>query len=361
MKDTMGGYRERLEFLLREGRVDALLVTRLENVRYLSGFTGSAGALLVTDSKGYLISDSRYATQSREQVVGFSIQILEQGERLSDRVQKILKRNRIQRLGFEPDDLRVSQYLTLKKGISPRRLVPLRKGVEVLRMIKSDRENRALARAIRCAEHAFQSVRRLIRAGSSEREIALHLEHGMRQDGANGAAFDTIVASGARGAMPHGIASKKRLRKGDLVIVDFGAKWDGYSSDMTRTFYLGSRLIGIKRKIFDTVRKAQEAAIRAVRPGISLGEIDATARDVIREAGFGSHFGHGTGHGIGLEVHELPLVAPGNKLTVREGMVFTIEPGIYLPGLGGVRIEDMVRVTRNGCQVLTTLGRDWQV
>jgi Xaa-Pro aminopeptidase len=228
-------------------------------------------------------------------------------------------------------------------------------------MVKAASEIREITLAVERAEKAFRSVKKAFRVGASERQLALEMEYQMRRNGALQPAFDTIVASGKRGAMPHGIASDKRLKSAELIVVDFGAESNGYFSDMTRTLYLGKRLTGKKREIFDAVRDAQAAAIDAVRPGITFAEIDKTARDVIKKAGFGDYFGHGTGHGIGLEVHEAPYVAPGNRKIVEEGMIFTVEPGIYLPGLCGVRIEDMVSVTGNGCRSLTSLPKSWAI
>ncbi len=346
--------------LLQENRVDAIWVTKRENVYYLSGFTGSFGSLLITSSTGYFITDSRYATQSEREVSGFRIGILKKGEQLLERVVRLLKKRKIGRIGFEPMDLRFQPYKELKKKASPARLVPLKNGVESLRLVKSGKEQQKILKAVRRAEEAYASVRKKICPGVPERDIALSMEGKMRRAGAAQVAFDLIVASGKRSAMPHGVASNKRLRKGELVIVDFGAECDGYFSDMTRTLYLGKRLVGEKRKIYDVVREAQEAAIQMIKPGIYFAEIDAVARNVIRKAGFGSYFGHGTGHGIGLEVHELPRVAPNGRERARQGMIFTVEPGIYVPGLGGVRIEDMVLVTERGCRVLTSLSRDWQ-
>ncbi len=346
--------------LLQENRVDAILVTKRENVRYLSGFTGSFGVLLITSSTGYFISDSRYAEQSERQVSGFRIGILKKGEQLLERIGRLLKKRKFGRVGFEPMDLRVQQYNELKKKVSLVRFVPLKKGIESLRLVKSGKEQQKILEAVRRAEKAFTSVRRKICPGVTEREVALIMEGKMRRVGAAQVAFDTIVASGKRSAMPHGVASNKKLRQGELVIIDFGAECDGYFSDMTRTLYLGKRFVGKKRKIYDVVREAQETAIQMIKPGINFEEIDESARNVIHKAGFGSYFGHGTGHGIGLEVHELPRVAPNNRERTCRGMIFTVEPGVYVPGLGGVRIEDMVLVTERGCKVLTTLSRDWQ-
>jgi Xaa-Pro aminopeptidase len=356
----MSSERVHVRSLLQDNRVEAFCVTQRENIRYLAGFTGSAGILLITSRGGTFITDSRYAAQSEREVTGFRIQVLNQGEKLLDRVARLLKKKKVTRLGFEPGDLRYQSYLELKSKVKPVRLIPMKKGVETLRLVKSEDEVEKIQRAVQRAEKAFKSVRRDFRAGVKERDIALAMENTMRQSGAACAAFDTIVASGERSAMPHGIASEKRLKMGEFVVVDFGAECDGYFSDMTRTLYLGKRLTGKKRQIYDTVHHAQEAAIDKVKPGRKFEEIDRIARNVIQKSGFGPFFGHGTGHGIGLEVHERPYVAPKSRGIIREGMVFTIEPGIYVPGVGGVRIEDMVLVTQDGCRSLTRLPKDWR-
>ncbi|NOY52240.1 MAG: aminopeptidase P family protein [Deltaproteobacteria bacterium] len=346
---------------MKQHRVDAFLVTRMENVRYLSGFTGSTAVLLVTRRGGVVLTDSRYAVQSEKEVDGFSVQILRRGEEMVEGIARLIRTRRYRRVGFESGDLRVDAFHALKKSLRFCSWVPIRPGVEALRMIKTVQELDALQTAVRRAEQAFKRVKKMIRPGSGENEIALALEHAMRKQGAAKVAFDTIVASGVRSAMPHGIASFRKIAAGDLVIVDFGAECNGYFSDMTRTFYVGRRLTGKKREIFDVVRAAQQSAIDIIRPGISFREIDQAARNRIAKAGYGPFFGHGTGHGIGLEVHELPGVTPKNEQIVQEGMVFTIEPGIYLPGLGGVRIEDMVLATGDGCRLLTGLPRGWEI
>lgn len=347
--------------LMKQHRVDAFLVTKMENVRYLSGFTGSTAVLLVTQRGGVFLTDSRYATQSETEVSGFSVRILRRGETMMERIARLIRTRRYHRVGFESGDLRVGVFQTLRKALGTISLVPMRPGVEALRMVKRSQEIDELEVAIRRAEQAFKRVKKQIRPGRGEDEIALAMEYSMRKNGAARAAFDTIVASGVRSAMPHGIASSKKIAGGDLLIVDFGAESNGYFSDMTRTLYVGRRLSGEKKAIFDVVRAAQEAAIAVVRPGIPFGEIDRAARGLINKAGYAPFFGHGTGHGIGLEVHELPGVTPGNETLVQEGMVFTIEPGVYLPGLGGVRIEDMVLATGDGCRLLTGLPRGWEI
>ena len=337
--------------------MDALLVTKPEHVRYLTGFTGSAGAVLLGPRRTLLITDGRYAVQAAREAAGAAVRILRRGETLADRVGREAARWGIRRLGFEPAALSVAAYRELRRRLGGVRLAGVRNGVDLLRRVKSAQEIRRISQAAARAERAFRAVKERIRPGAVEAEIALALEAAMRREGAARPAFDLIVAAGPRSAMPHAKASGRRLRRGDLVVVDFGAEAGGYFSDMTRTVYLGRRPRGWRRRILETVLRAQEAALAAVRPGVPLADVDRAAREVIRRAGFGRYFGHGTGHGIGLEVHEAPSVTPASTARAEPGMVFTVEPGIYLPGRGGVRIEDMVLVTSRGCRRLTRLPR----
>jgi Xaa-Pro aminopeptidase len=229
--------------------------------------------------------------------------------------------------------------------------------VRELRLRKDSHELAHIRLAIRRAEESFRELQQFIKPGATERELALKLEYLMRDKGARRAAFDTIVASAGNGAMPHASVTGRRIRKGDLVTIDFGAEANGYCCDITRTICIG-RPTARQREIHELVRSAQESAMKSVRPGVSCKSVDDAAREVIRKAGHGAHFGHGTGHGIGLMVHEGPSVSPLSKDSVEPGMVFTVEPGVYIPGWGGVRIEDMVLATDGGIKVLTTLPRE---
>jgi Xaa-Pro aminopeptidase len=335
-------------------RIGALLITQRENIRYLTGFRGSAGSVIVGCSgRAVLITDFRYREQAGREAPGARI-VIQTKDHLTA-VHEAACGLRLDRLWFDESSLTVDRVRALRrKGL---RLVGSRDLVADLRRQKDPSELKALRRAIGRAEDAFRSLRRYIRPGMTERELSLRLEWSMRQLGARRAAFDTIVASGRNGAMPHASISNRRLRSGDLVTIDFGAEADGYYCDLTRTVAVGPATAR-QRAVHGLVLRAQQAAIAAIAPGAAGRDIDRMARDLIAAEGHGEHFGHATGHGIGLQVHEGPSLSSLSKDRLAAGMVVTVEPGVYVPGWGGVRIEDMVLVTERGPKVLTTLPRD---
>jgi Xaa-Pro aminopeptidase len=338
---------------MRDRGIEALLVTRPENVRYLTGFTGSNGSVLVSQRRPVLVTDFRYKLQAAGQARG--VRVLIQKKDWQSAVAEAARRAGADVLSFDETSLTHERIHLLKKqGL---RLKPGKDAVAELRRIKDERELAAIRTAIRRAEESFRELESRIRPGAKERDLALALELLMREKGSRRAAFDIIVASGRNGAMPHASVSDRRLRAGDLVTVDFGAEADGYVCDITRTLCVG-RPTARQREIHDLVRRAQQAAMDAVRPGLPCKGVDKAARDIIDAAGHKKHFGHGTGHGVGLLVHEGPTVSALSKDAVQEGMVFTVEPGVYIPGWGGVRIEDMVLVTEQGAKLLTTLPRE---
>lgn len=343
----------RLRQLMEADRIEALLVTRREDVRYLTGFTGSAGSLLVTSGRPCLITDFRYKLQSRREAAGAAVVI--QKKDFFTALRHVADRREVDTLWLDESSLTIELLKKLKKnGLRAREHRDL---VRELRLRKDAHELAHIRLAIRRAEESFRQLKQFIKPGATERELSLRLEYLMRDKGARRAAFDTIVASGGNGAMPHASVTNRRIRKGDLVTIDFGAEANGYCCDITRTICVG-RPTTRQREIHGLVRSAQETAMKSVRPGLGCKSVDDAAREVIKRAGHGAHFGHGTGHGIGLMVHEGPAVSPLSKDTVEPGMVFTIEPGIYIPGWGGVRIEDMVLATDKGIKVLTTLPRE---
>lgn len=328
--------------------MDGILVTGLPNVRYLSGYTGSDAALFVGRTARWLFTDSRYTTQARAEapdfrVAEYRLKVPEIGQAL---------RTRVKRLGFEPGRMTHYLFREFRRHLRGVKLAPLPSVFERIRGCKSAAEIRKIRRAGEIARAALREALPLLRPGARERDLALELEHLMKHRGADQVNFATIVASGRRGALPHGVASAKKLKAGELVTIDFGCSYLGYNSDQTLTFCLG-RPTARQRKVYETVREAQALAIAAIRPGARLKEVDAMARDYIREQGFGRYFGHGLGHGVGLEVHEEPVLGPRSQGKLEPGMVVTVEPGIYIPGWGGVRIEDMVEVTETGARVLT--------
>jgi len=331
----------------------ALLVTKKENVHYLTGFTGSAGVALVTPGSICLVTDFRYQLQAKRETAG--IPVLIQKKDLASALSEAALRYRAGTIWFDEASLTVDGLKKMRKeGLKLKGCADLVAG---LRMHKDAGELARIRKAVLRAEESFKELAAFIRPGVSERELGFRLEYLMRERDARKAAFDTIVASGGNGAMPHAATTDRCIRKGDLVTFDFGAEADGYFSDITRTVCVGRPTLR-QRAIHDLVFEAQQAALSMVRPGVSGKAVDQAAREVIEKAGYGKQFGHGTGHGVGLMVHEGPSVSRLSKDHLAEGMVFTIEPGVYLPGWGGVRIEDMVLVTGRGARVLTTLPRE---
>jgi len=339
---------------LAQFAVDAILFSDLCDIRYLSGFTGSEGVLLLDESGARFLTDSRYTRQASEEVSGCTV--MEFRDKIPTIVSLVGEVKAVS-LGFQPASLTVASYLALQRSMPDVRLVPLGPEASMLRAVKDDTEIRCLARAAEIASAAFHAILPSIRPGTAERDIAFQLELAMRTSGADDKSFDIIVASGERGALPHGRAGGKLVSPGDMVTIDFGAVLDGYHSDETVTVAVGEPDLRL-RDVYRIVKEAHDLAVAAVCPGIALRELDAVARDYISEEGYGQFFGHGLGHGVGLDVHEKPVVSFRSEGDIREGMVFTIEPGIYLPGVGGVRIEDTVCVTANGCRLLTRVSKD---
>jgi Xaa-Pro aminopeptidase len=330
--------------------VDGMLFNSLENIRYLSGFTGSDGAVVVTGQRSLFLTDSRYWAQAEGEIKGS--EIVHYRKKL-DGVASLLSDLNLKHIGFESPSLTVAFHRALKDKLGTEvGLVPLEDEIKNLRAPKDPGELDLMRKAIDIASGAFDHALTISREGVLERDIALEMEFFMKRNGAESLAFDIIVASGPRAALPHGKASNKRLNRGDLILFDYGAKFNGYHSDETCTVICGSPTAE-QRKIYQVVKDAHDRAIETVRPGIAIHEVDRAARNYIKECGYGDYFGHGLGHGVGLAVHEDPPINGENKGVVQEGMVFTIEPGIYIPDWGGVRIEDMVRVTPKGAEVLT--------
>jgi Xaa-Pro aminopeptidase len=346
--------RSRLTRFFEDSSLDAILFTDLRNIRYLCGFSGSEGALLLTRDAGWFLCDSRYVTQASAEVGGAT---LEEFTVKQEGIAALAKKQAMLRIGFEADHTTVAFFKSLSAALEGHDLVALGPEVDEIRSCKDSNELQQLADVAELSSAALSAIIPLLKPGARESDIALELEMEMRRRGADGRAFDFIVASGIRGAMPHGVASDKPLQAGDLVTIDFGAVKDGYHSDETVTVAIGQP--GSRhREIHDIVKTAHDRAVAAVKPGIPCKELDAVAREYIREQGYGDYFGHGLGHGVGLEIHEKPIISPRSEAVVSEGMVFTIEPGIYIPGLGGVRIEDTVAVTSDGCLVLTRAPKD---
>jgi Xaa-Pro aminopeptidase len=343
--------------LITSNSLDAVALFNCHNLRYLCGFTGTDGVLLVWQDSKLFLTDSRYVNQAREQVG--PTEVREYQVKLEG-VTEVLISAGVKRVGFEADFLSYAQVEQLRKHSDGRlEWVALGKAIQRLRSRKTAAEADHLAAAAQLAAQAFQSIVCKIRPGQTEAQLARDLEVALLQAGGEEKAFDFIIASGARGAMPHGVASSKQLIEGELVTIDYGVRLNGYYSDETVTLALGN-ISSKMREIFDIVLSAHDLAIDRLRPGMKLTELDACARDYIAAKGYGDYFGHGLGHGVGLEVHEFPSVSPRSEDVVEEGMVLTIEPGIYLPGEGGARIEDMIYVTADGGRILTELPKHYR-
>jgi Xaa-Pro aminopeptidase len=344
--------------LLDAQSLDGLLFSSLENIRYLCGFTGSDGALLLSRKDCFFLTDSRYWTQADEEIKGS--QTIHYKKKI-DGIASLLSDLRLRSVGFESSVLPLSSHRALKENLAADViLVPLENELKNLRAIKDAQELDLIKKAIDISSRAFQHVLGMTREGMVEKDLALKMEFFMKRNGAEVLGFDIIVASGKRSALPHGKASEKRIAKGDLVLFDYGIRYQGYHSDETCTAICGEPSPE-QQRIYQVVREAHDKAIEMVRPGIPVRDVDAAARDHIRVCGYGDYFGHGLGHGVGLNVHEDPFINADNKDILQEGMVFTVEPGIYIPEQGGVRLEDMVRVTAHGAEVLTPLSKDLHV
>jgi Xaa-Pro aminopeptidase len=336
--------------------IDALLVTHLVNVRYLTGFTGSAAIVLLTSDGLFFVTDGRYGDQAAEQLtaagVDFHLHVGLTGGAQKEYLQTVA--GGIARLGLEADDVSWAQQRRFAADWFPdAELVATEGLIENLRRVKDEGEVARMAAAARIADDALAKVRPRLAEGPTEREIALELDFEMRRLGAAGSSFETIVASGPNGAKPHHRPSDRRIGPGELVVIDFGAIVDGYCSDMTRTLCVGEPSSPTAARMVAVVAESQQAGVDAVRAGVEAKAVDQACRDIIAEAGWADAFLHSTGHGVGLDIHEMPRVSSLSTDTLGAGWVVTVEPGVYLPEYGGVRIEDTVVVTEEGCTVLT--------
>ncbi|ELK46250.1 Xaa-Pro peptidase family protein [Halobacillus sp. ACCC02827] len=334
--------------------LDGILVMSEMNRRYLSGFTGSSGALLITAQESVLVTDFRYTEQAGNEAPDF--RIVEHKKPLHEAVAELSQQLNLHKIAFEKDYVTYSQYEQYKQALSAE-LVPTSGLIEKLRLIKTDEEISILKDAVKIADDAFEHILNYIKPGVKEIDVSNELEFFMRKQGAASSSFDIIVASGYRSALPHGAASEKTIQSGELVTLDFGAVYKGYSSDMTRTVAVGE-ISDKLRDIYDTVLEAQLRGMKGIKAGITGRQADALCRDYIKEKGYGDYFGHSTGHGIGLDVHEGPGLSFRSDQILEEGMVVTVEPGIYIPEVGGCRIEDDLIVTATGNERLNTTTKE---
>lgn len=332
-------------------KLDGLLVTNKVNVAYLAGFKGE-GQLLITPAKKILLVDFRFKQQAVKEAKSWQVSERSNFRPPEEAILRLVKKLKLKRLGFESGALSYGFYHKLSRTLLPVKLAPCANMVEQLRAIKSAEEIRLLKKAAGLAAKSYAFAKKLIKPGRSEEEIAREVEYFMRALGCQSCAFETIVASGERSSMPHALTSGKVIKDNQAVLLDLGCRKSGYNSDLTRMVFLGKIGGKIKRN-FKIVLQAQAMAIKAIKAGVRVSQIDRIARQYIIKEGFGDFFGHALGHGIGREVHEYPAVSPENQDSLKQGMVLTIEPGIYIPGWGGVRVEDMVLVKQNGCELLT--------
>lgn len=341
---------ENLRKAMKKEQVDGFLVTSPYNLRYLTNFTGTTGLAVITLDKAFFVTDFRYTEQAAAQAQGF--EIIKNVGPIFEEVAKLCEQEELNALAFEENYVSFAEYSVLEEIIEETPLIPIAGMIENLREIKDDEEIAITEKACAIADQGFDYVLKTIKPGMTEIEVANQLDFYMRSLGASGVSFETIVASGLRSAMPHGVASEKIIQQGDLITLDFGCYYQGYVSDMTRTFAIGDP--GDKlREIYQVVLEAQLKVLAAAKPGLTGIQLDAVARDHIAAAGYGEAFGHSTGHGIGLEIHEGPNVSFRADKQFVPGNIITDEPGIYLPGIGGVRIEDDLLITADGNRVLT--------
>jgi Xaa-Pro aminopeptidase len=344
------------------GPIGALVVTTPANIRWLTGFSGTAGVLCVTGDRALLTTDGRYRTQSAEQLAaaGVADQVsVTIGGIQAQRTQLAELVVAARRVGLEADHVTWAAQRAWDDLLVASELVPVRSLVEDLRVVKDADEILRMERAASIADQGLESVLSLLTGeGITEAEFAAALDHAMRQRGAEDSAFETIVASGENSAKPHARPGRRSIGPGDPVVIDFGAVFEGYRSDMTRTFVVGGEPAGELARVFSVVADAQAAGVAAVRPGVETGSVDLTCREVIAAAGWAERFEHGTGHGVGLDIHEAPSVGPGSTAILAPGAVVTVEPGVYLPGTGGVRIEDTLVVTEDGSRSLTQFPKE---
>ena len=328
---------KRIEILreyMGKNNISATWVTKPEDIYYYSGFTGSTGSALITEDALYFFADFRYTKQVSQQCVGYTIKEVSAKKNTMDHLKELV----VGTLAYEDQYMSVSEYNALKSAILEERLVPLKNTITVLRAIKDEED--------------------IVKPGMTEKELALELEFFMRKQGASGLSFTTIVASGIRSSMPHGVASDKVIEKNDMLTLDFGCMYNGYCSDMTRTFVVGTA-DERQKELYNIVLETQLKVLEAIKPGARCKEIDALSRKIIGGYGYGEFYGHGLGHGVGLEIHELPVLNGTSEFVLEENMVVTDEPGIYLPDFGGVRIEDTVLVTKDGYDLISRSTKEF--
>lgn len=347
---------EKLKAILKKNNKFPYLISNLTNINYLTGFGGSYANLIIDERESFFITDSRYVEYASS-ILPDSVTIFQLKTDLATSLKNILGSAKKKHL-YMDHSITVSDFFNLKKKLNSIKIIPGEDELDSLRIIKDDNEIATIKKAVELTDKCFEHLLKIIKPGLLEWDIAVEIEYFYRKNGCRKSSFDTIIASGKGSSMPHYITSmSKKILQGDILLIDMGCLFNGYNSDLTRTVFIGSIEPEFK-KIFNIVRSAQEEAISSVKPGITTGRLDKIARDAISKAGYGKAFGHSLGHGLGLEVHEGPTLKTGNKYRLKKNIPFTVEPGIYIPGKGGVRIEDVVLVKDSGFENLTHASKD---
>lgn len=343
----MSAFYNKVYSVMQEKQVDAILVSDGANMRYLSGFRGATGYLYISGKRRVLATDSRYTVMAKEEAPDFEVQELYPGQGYGKLLSRLMEEDKAETVGFENRCMLYETYVSLQEACKDRLKVGLNDALDLLRAVKTEEELQYLEKAEAIGDMAFSHMLDVLKVGMTELEAAAELEYFMKMHGAENLSFETIVASGVHSSMPHAMPSGKKLEAGDFVTMDFGCVYNGYCSDMTRTVVMG-KADEKQKEIYQTVLKAQLAALDTIRSGLRGCDVDKVARDIITEAGYGECFGHGLGHSVGLYIHEDPRLSKTCETILLPNMIETVEPGIYVSGFGGVRIEDMVVVTENG-------------
>jgi Xaa-Pro aminopeptidase len=345
---------DKIKALFDELKIDAFYITHNPNIRYLTGFSGSAAYVIISKDKNYFVTDFRYKEQSKAQVKGYEILV---NFSAIEETKKVFEAGKFKRVGFESSHLTVHQLDTLKETFPGVEFIPVHERIERITMVKTEDELAKIKKACEITDRTFNKILEIIKPGMKESEVAAEITYWHRKYGAEKDSFDSIVASGWRGALPHGAASDKVIETGEMVTLDFGCVYQGFCSDLTRTISIGTPPDEMK-KIYGIVLESQQKAIDGVKEGANTKALDTIARDHIYKSGYEGKFGHGLGHGLGIEVHEIPSVSQRMDMNIPKNVVFTIEPGIYVEGLGGVRIEDDVVVVNGKCEVLNASTKE---
>lgn len=346
---------------MAEKDLPCFLVFNQYNITYASGFTGHAATVLITPQHNYLLTDYRYFEQAVKEATDFNVICRDRVKQsLASLINELVEAEQIDTLGFESSHVSVQQWHEISAALNETHVVATTRLIEDLRYIKDEQEISAIKQAADIADQALADLVPQIKAGVTERELALALDHKMAQLGSQAPAFDTILLFGERSALPHGVPSERELKRGDLVLIDFGATVDGYRSDMTRTFVYGEASEQ-QKAIYQTVLTAQQSAIEAIEEGVTGDQLNQVSAEVLNASEYAQYQGEGLGHGVGLELHEFPFIGKGCSLTVEQGCVITIEPGIYIPGWGGIRIEDDVVLTAQGLTIINASPKSLQV